>query len=168
MIKTGWWFQMFCILTPTLQKWSNLTSIFFKGVETTNWIWSYFSYMIMIKMYWYCSENTLFACWYRGSGFDMDCGAVTFEYIKIYRLEVQDHWKTSPLKLLSISILNQWSFQKGHSNNSWLGTLNIFFYQTTTTSWRRGVTHHPSGEPPQQVIIQYLGCDRWAPDPVIM
>ena len=32
-----WWFQrFFFIFTPTLGKWSNLTSIFFKWVETTN------------------------------------------------------------------------------------------------------------------------------------
>ena len=34
---TGWWFQIFLEFSPRSSgKWSNLTSIFFKGVETTN------------------------------------------------------------------------------------------------------------------------------------
>ena len=35
-LYTRWWFQIFSIFTRTLGKWSNLTSIFFKRVETTN------------------------------------------------------------------------------------------------------------------------------------
>ena len=31
-----WWFQIFFYVQPYLRKWSNLTSIFFKWVETTN------------------------------------------------------------------------------------------------------------------------------------
>jgi len=35
--ESGWWFEIFFIFTPTyLGKWSNLTIIFFKWVETTN------------------------------------------------------------------------------------------------------------------------------------
>ena len=33
---SGWWFQICFIFTPILGKWSNLTSIFFRWVETTN------------------------------------------------------------------------------------------------------------------------------------
>ena len=38
--SSGWWFQIFVIFTPKLgEDEPILTSIFFKGVETTNWSW---------------------------------------------------------------------------------------------------------------------------------
>ena len=35
-VFSRWWFQTCFIFTPTLGRWSNLTSIFFKWIETTN------------------------------------------------------------------------------------------------------------------------------------
>ena len=47
---SGWWFQIFFFSPRSLGKWSNLTSIFFKWVETTNQNWCFLK--------WWYPQNT--------------------------------------------------------------------------------------------------------------
>ena len=79
-----WWFQAFFIFIPKIGKWSNLTSIFFKWVETTNqpcffgasvnysslvvklslsWWMTFIGYIITFRMDWFVLA--LYLLWWK-------------------------------------------------------------------------------------------------------